>query len=202
MMPSLPLSVERASSSPLIDGDFDCRVRRHAEFRRGLLDRLPHHGAGDGVDGRLARRQRQAGARHHADAGPGRKADARSRRRAAHAGADQRAMGDVRIIARVLHHAGLGIVRAARKIRQGEGDARPARQADLHRIGRLAAGDERGEGRPRRRRGAGARGPAAAQRRLFRRVRAVRRVCHGGHINRILSSRHCARVGLEEASSF
>ena len=51
------------------DGDLDLRVRRDAQSRRRLVgDRGPDHAARHGVDGRLAGRDRQAGARHRADA--------------------------------------------------------------------------------------------------------------------------------------
>ena len=74
--------------------------------------------------------KRQAGPRHHADALARAESNARARRRVRTSRAYQRAMGDVRIVARVLDHAGAGDQSSPRrKLREREGDALARRQA-------------------------------------------------------------------------
>ena len=90
------------------DRDLDNRVDADAEPRRDLLEIGVDHRARRRIDRRLADGERQAGPRHRADAFAGLEAQARARRREAHGRHDQRAMGDVRIVARVLDDAGAG----------------------------------------------------------------------------------------------
>ena len=78
---------------------------------------------------------------------------------------DERAMGHVGIVARVLHDAGGRRLGVAAGDRQREGRPLAVRQRDLHRIGERA-GQQRGIGRLGGRGRAGAGGPAAAKRRV------------------------------------
>ena len=75
---------------------------RGGDFGDGVADHAPRHR----IDGGLARRHRQAGPRHRADAFAGAKRHAGARRAGAHRRDDQRAVGHVGIVAGVLDHAG------------------------------------------------------------------------------------------------
>ncbi len=83
----------------------------------------------------LAGRDRQAGPRHQPDALAAPEGDARPRRAAPHHAAHQRAMRHVRVVARILDHAGHRLAFAGLGHRQREGNAVAAGQADLDRIG-------------------------------------------------------------------
>ena len=128
------------------------------DFGDGVSDDAARHR----IDGGLAGRHWQAGARDGADAFAGAKCHARSDGADTNGGADERAVGHVGIVAGVLDHAGRR--RALVLARHREREARPlaARQCHLDRVGKLA-GNERGESRLCRRRGASPGGPTPAQ---------------------------------------
>ena len=138
-------------------------VRGLAGAGRRLTDRLADHGAGHRVDGGLADRDGKAGTGHSADARARAEDDALAGFGAADAGADQRAVRHVRVVARVLDHAGRRP--AFTLIGPGQRESRrlAAGQGHGHRIGELA-GEQRLAGRARGGGGAGARCPAPAQR--------------------------------------
>ena len=94
--------------------------------------------------------------------GAARKGDARTGFSPPHRGNHQRPMRDVGIVAGVLDDAGHRFAVAQIPLRQREGDALPAGQRDLDRIGEFA-GQKRGAGCLGRSGGAGAGGPAALQ---------------------------------------
>ena len=110
-MPSRPLAVRSRDSFAAGDRDFDDRVGAGAEPRGDLFEVGADHRARRGIDRRLSDRQRQAGASDRADAFAGLEAHACAGRRETDGRDDQRAMGDVRIIARVLDDAGAGEIR-------------------------------------------------------------------------------------------
>ena len=76
---------------------------------------------------------------------------------------DQRAMGHVRIVARVLDDGRHGLAVAQAFAGQGKARSLATRQGDRHGV-RKFAGDKSRVGGARRRRGAGAGGPAALER--------------------------------------
>ena len=158
--------IQGALGDPLAagDGDFDddigCAGRRH----RGA-----DHLARRGIDGWFARRQGQAGPGDGADAGTGAELHAASRRPMPHCRHDQRAMGDIGIVAGVLDDSRAGETFAGLVHCQGEGRALPAGQVDRHRIGEHAA-QQRLAGRARGCGSAGAGGPAPAQCLVWRRA--------------------------------
>ncbi len=163
IMPSRPLSVCFAISSPPGIGNLDLRVGAPRRASRGLGDRLAHHRARHRIDRRLARRQRQAGPRHRADARARANDTPAPGAAAAQGRAIERAMGHVRIVAGVLDDAGAREIRAAHEFGKGEGGAPPDGNAISTGSGGGAAGHERLESRARRRCGAGARRPAPPQ---------------------------------------
>ncbi len=158
-------AVERLRGQRLAvrDGDLHFHVARVAmrrgDFGDGLADHLTRHG----IDRRLARRDGKPRPRHGADAFAGVEADAAAWRAGPHRRQDERAMGDVGIVARVLDHAGRGDPVAARRGGQRKGRALSARQGHLHGIGKRARQQPR-IGRFGGRRGTGAGGPALAER--------------------------------------
>ena len=94
---------------------------------------------------------------------PARKLTPLPARGAADRGEDQCPVGDVGIVAGILHHAGRRRAVAQRRGGQRESRMLPARQGHLDRIGKLP-GQQRLIGRLGGRRGAGAGGPAIAER--------------------------------------
>ena len=147
---------------PAGNGDFDLHIRWPAKGRSGVSDGLAHHVAGHGVDGGLARRQRQPGPCDRAHALARLEGDASAGRGKAHRGEDQRAMGDIGVIPRILDDARPGEARALFRRRQREGHLRPIGQFDAHGIGKGAA-HQRLIGGAGCGGGAGARRPASAQ---------------------------------------
>ncbi len=145
------------------DGNLDHGVGRRAEQARDLGDRAAHHVARYRIDGGLAGRQWQAWLGDCAHTFARAKRDARAWRAALHRCLHQSTMRDVGIVAGILHDADSSALLIALEGRDREGHARAGGQFDLDRIG-TASGDQRLIGRARRRRRAGARGPAAPQR--------------------------------------
>ena len=145
------------------NGDFEIG-RQACIFAKGQHFRS-HHGARDGVDGRLADVDRQAGLCDDADAFAGAEADAAFRRERADGGHYNRAMGDVRVVAGILDDTGHGVAVAERFEGEREGGRFSARQGDLYGVGEFA-GDQRLQRRLGGGCGAGARGPAGAQGRV------------------------------------
>ena len=160
------------------DGDLDLRVARHAVGFGDLGDGGGDHPARHRVDRGLAGFDRQPGFGHRADAGP---------RSEVHAAPgfpdrdlDQRAVGHVGIVACILDHRRRRRLRRQRVACEHELDPVAARQGNRHRI-LERAGQQGAEGRFRGRGGAGARGPAAAQRSFaYHRIgdRHLPRGCH------------------------
>ena len=136
-MPSRPLRVLAASASPPGMAISISTSPASPCARRDLRDGLAQHLARHGIDGRLAGRNGKAGPRHHADAFAGTEAHAASGRGAANRGEDQRAVGDVGIVAGVLDHAGRRRAIAHRCGGEREGRMLPARQGHLDRIGKF-----------------------------------------------------------------
>jgi hypothetical protein len=161
-MPSLPLAVRAGDSLAAGHRDFDDRVDASAEFRGDFFEIGADHRARGRIDRGLADWQRQTGPGHRANAFAGLKAQARASRREANSRYDQRAMGDVRIVARVLDDPGAGEIGA--ELMGGEGEFRPQAlgQRDGNGIGKTA-GQQRFEGGASRACRAGAGGPAAPQ---------------------------------------
>ena len=140
-------------------GDLDLEI---GVLARDLANGLGDHFSRHRIDGRFARRDRQAGARDQADALASRVGDARAGFAGPDSRGDHRAVGDVGIVAGILDD---GRSRGAvAKIGTGEreGDAAARRQRDFDRIGEIAM-----KQRSRRRLGgrgrAGASGPAALE---------------------------------------
>lgn len=146
----------------LRDRDRDLQIGPAAEPGRHGLDDFGHHAAWHGIDRGLARWDRQARLGDGADAAPGLEAQARVGTERPHARENQRAMRHVGIVARILDDAGGHDVARPLLMGQREGGALALGEHDLDGIGETA-GQERLEGGGRRRRGAGARGPAAPQ---------------------------------------
>ena len=130
----------------------------------GLADGLGDHRAGNRVDGRAAEFEPEARLGDHAHADAAVQFDARLLA-PAHRGGQPRAVGHVRVVARVLDHHRLGLVFAERAFVYGEADPLAIGQRDLHGVLDLA-GVQRGSGRLGRGGRAGPGGPAGAQRRL------------------------------------
>ena len=105
-MPSRPLSVCCASSSPPGIEISISTSPGTPSARGGLRDGGAHHGARHGIDGGLAGRDRQARPGHHADARTGAEHHACAGRAAAGPCDDERAVRHVRIVARILDDAG------------------------------------------------------------------------------------------------
>ena len=167
MMPRRPLAVRSAILSPpgteistIASTPTPCRSR---DFREIGLD----HRARRRVDRGLARRKRQSGPRHRADALAGLEAQSGAWAREAHGRHDERAMGDVRIVARVLDDAGAGKIGPKLMGREREFGPQALRQRDRNGV-RKGAGQKRFEGRARRAARAGAGRPPAPQGRLLR----------------------------------
>ncbi len=119
-----PLRELRAAGYRQLDNS----VRGAAEQVGDLGKRRADHGARDGVDRRLPRRHRQAGARYRADASACPEDDAAVRRGEAYGRDDQGAMGDVRIVPGILDDAGAGVVQGRSRWSPGRsrGVRRPA----------------------------------------------------------------------------
>ena len=169
------------------NGDLDLDIAGVAVGRRNLRDGLAQHLARHGIDGGLAGRNGKAGPRDHAHAFAGTKAHAASGRGAPNGGEDQRAVGDVGVVAGVLDHACRRRAIAHRCGGEREGRMLAPRQGHLDRIGKLP-GQKRLIGRLGGRGGAGSGGPAIAERAVFR--------CHAPRYSADEEPRH----GLRQAA--
>ena len=150
-MPSRPFAVRSAILSPPGTEISTIASTPAPEPRGHLFEIGADHRARRGIDRGLADRQRQAGPGHRAHAFASSENYSRAGRRETHGRDDQRAMGDVRIVARVLDDAGAGEIGA--EFMGGEDEFRPQAlwQRDRNRIGK-SAGQQRFEGRLARRR--------------------------------------------------
>ncbi len=128
------------------------------DARQGAAD----HASGRGVDRRFADRQGEAGERDRADSGARPEEDAGPLGSLLHGREHERAVGDVGVVARVLHDAGGRLLAVEALEGERELHAPPGRELDRNGIGK-SAGEERLVGRGRRRGGARTGGPAAAQ---------------------------------------
>ena len=187
-MPSRPFAVRSAIFSPP-GTEISTIASTLAPSRSGDLFEIgADHRARRGIDRGLADRQRQAGPGHRPDAFARLEAHARALRRETNGRDDQRAMGDVRIVARVLDDARAGETGAEFVGRERELRPQALRQRDRNRIGKLA-GQQRFEGGARRPAGAGAGRPAALERRAAFRLGHGRwpsarcRLCLGGRVH-------------------
>ncbi len=145
-----------------LDSDGDDGIAGHAMPHGNRLHRFAHQPPWHGIDRRLADGNGQARLGDRADAAARAEAHAATRRPAPQLRQDQRAMGHVGIVARVLDDARACHAVAQRLAGQGKARRFALGQGDGHGIGELA-GQERGIGRRRGGGGAGAGGPAAAQ---------------------------------------
>ena len=146
-------------------GDLDDRVRRDREPRRDLLEIGADHRAGRRIDRRLARRQGQTGPRHRTDPFPRPEPDALALRAKPHGRDDQCAMRHIGIVAGILDDPGAGEIVA--ELLYGERELRPQPLRQRHRDGiGKGARQQRFESGARSAAGAGARRPAASQRRF------------------------------------
>ena len=145
-------------------GDFDDRVGARAEPCGHFFQIGADHRARGGIDRGLTHWQGQARSGHGAHAFAGSESYTRAGRRETDGRYDQRAMGDVGIVTRVLDDPGAGEIRA--KLLRGEDEFRPETlwQRDGNRIGKLA-GEQRFERGAGRARCTGACRPAALERR-------------------------------------
>ena len=167
-------------------GNFHIQISRHPCIARQTRQLGGHHGAGHRIDRRLPDRDRQAGLGHGADAVAGQKTYAAAVTGAlTHAGMDHRAVGDVRVVARVLFHRRHGHAVAKLLPRETERDDPAARQVYFHRI-RENSGQQGAIGRLGRRRGACPRGPSAPQGRF---------ACRSRHKNLLIAYLPCNRHG-------
>ncbi len=123
-----------------------------------LRNHLPRHR----VDRGFAGWQRQTGPRHRTDARSGLEGDAGCGRPAPYRAYDQRAMGDIWVVAGILDDASLGETLA--HLFDGQRKTRPlaAGQGHLHQRRKFAC-HQRQTGSLRGRRSAGSRGPATSQ---------------------------------------
>ena len=142
------------------DGNLDLHIRRAAFPSRQFLDHRAHHLARHRVDRGLPRRDRQTGPGHPAHALA--RAEDNPARRPTNPRHDQRVMGHIGIIARILNHRRLGPARAPRPLRDGKADPLAPWQGDAHLVLAVIAPQIlqrslHGRG------GAGPRGPAPAQ---------------------------------------
>ena len=128
------------------------------DFREIGLD----HRARRRVDRGLARLERQSGSRNRADALAGLEAQSGAWAREAHGRHDERAMGDVRIVARVLDDAGAGKIGPKLMGRERKFGPEALRQRDRNGV-RESASQKRFEGRARRAARAGAGRPPAPE---------------------------------------
>ena len=141
-----------------LDRDVTGAVVRRRDSRDVLADHLPRYR----VDRGLADLERQAGLGHRAHARAGAERDPGPGLAVPDGGADQGAVGDVRVVTGVLHHSCLGVVLVELLDREREGRLLPLRQRDPYRVRELAGeqcGVRRGGGRGRARAG----GPAVPQ---------------------------------------
>jgi hypothetical protein len=157
------------------NGDLDHDIARAVQPCRRKLQRGADHRAGGRIDRGLAGRKRQAQPGDRADALAGFEDHSLARCGPTQGRDHQRAVGDVGIVAGILGHArartiGTEVFQRKRELRS----LAPGKQ-DLDGIGKHA-GQQRLVGGPRRRRGAGARRPAAAQ--LAGRLIHLRRRCN------------------------
>ena len=148
------------------DRDFDNGVDAGAMPLRDFREIGSDHRARRRVDRGLARLERQSGPRHRADAFAGLEAQSGAWAREAHGRHDERAMGDVRIVARVLDDAGAGKIGPKLMGREREFGPQALRQRDRNGVGK-GARQKRFEGRARRAARAGAGRPPAPQGRSF-----------------------------------
>ena len=134
-----------AALHPDLDGDVPGRAVDGGDFR----DRLFHHPARHRVDRGLADRDREPRAGHRPDprTRPERKPRPPGAPRA-HRGVNQREMGHVRVVARVLDDAGAGEPVPSLLGRKRERGPLPPRQLDGDRV-REFARQQRGVGGPR-----------------------------------------------------
>jgi len=146
--------------------NLDDHVARRAVKAGGLANRRFDHPAGNRIDRRFSGRQRQARAGDSANALSGAERHARSRRAVRHARDDQRAMGDVRVVARILDDSCAREVLAKLLEREREARPRAARQGNGDRLGELAS-QQRLIGCANGGCGAGAGRPALAQMRFL-----------------------------------
>jgi hypothetical protein len=163
-----------------------------------LADRLRDHRPGHRVDGGLADLEPEPGLGHDAHADPALQHDP-GRLVPGDRRGQVRAVGDVGVVAGVLDHDRLRAVRVVRARLDREGHAPAAGQADLDDLlGRLVA--QRRVAAFAAGRGAGARGPAGAQRRRpdLGRTRQVRLAQLGGlaHPRPSRRTRRAARSAL------
>ncbi|CAM5382919.1 hypothetical protein SANTM175S_00348 [Streptomyces antimycoticus] len=159
-MPRRGFQVERAIA--VVHRDLDLDVAGAAVPGRDRGDVVAHHLAWHGVDGRFADRERQPGPGHRADARTGPEDHSAAGRQGPYRGPDQRAMGHIRVVARVLDDRGHGMVRRQLLGRERERGPLPLGQFDGHRIGEIRAQQRGVRGR---RRGGRTRpgGPAVPQ---------------------------------------
>ena len=141
------------------NGNFNFEISlRTSHLVNGGFDHLAWHG----IDGGFSWRQGQSGPRDGADAHAGLKGDTASRLTAPHRAFDQRAVGNIRVIACILDDTCAGEVFTLFLGREGKCGLRAAWKFDLDRVRKLA-GEKGGAGRLRGGCRAGARGPAAAK---------------------------------------
>jgi len=132
-----------------------------SDFRDRFADHLTRHW----IDRGFARRNRQAGTRHRADAFPGSEDNTGAWRGFSDGREHQRAMGHVRVVAGILDDAGGGGMSVLPREGKRERGALAFRQSHFHGI-RKFPGEQRRVGGLGRRSGACARGPTSAQRRI------------------------------------
>ena len=159
----------------VLDADLDRCVAAAPQRPGGRGHRGADHRARRRVDRRLPHRERETGAGHRPDPLSGAERNAAPRRPGAHRRKDQRAVGHVGVVARVLDHSRGRPAVAQRLAGEREGGSPPARKRHRHRVGK-PPGEQRFVSGARGRRGAGACGPAAAKLSLSR---------HGSHISAV-----------------
>lgn len=109
----------------VVHRDRDLDVAGATVFRRHPRDVIPHHLAGNGVDRGLSDLEREPGECHRSHAGPRLEHHPGPRGQQPYGGPHQGAVGDVRIVARVLDHACRGPSVAELLHRQREGGVWP-----------------------------------------------------------------------------
>ena len=155
-------------------------------------DRLAHHPARRRVDRGLADGDGEPGPGHRPDPRPRPELDTRTGGTLAHRGVDERKVGHVRVVARVLDDSGAGVPRPQLLRRERERGPAPPRQLDGDRV-REPARHERGIRGPGRGGGARAGRPAAAQAfSLGRRHPAILAATPRGLFARLTRARRCS----------
>ena len=142
--------------------DLDDHVPGRAVRGRHVRDRLAHHPPRRRVDRGLADGHGEPGPGHRPDPRPRPELDAGTGGTLAHRGVDERKVGHVRVVARVLDDSGAGVPRPKLLRRKRERGPAPPRQLDGDRVRELSR-HERRVCRAGRGGGAGAGRPAAAQ---------------------------------------